>query len=393
MKSDDDNTFSEDTWLTHAGRDPDAYFGIVNPPIARASTILYPNLEAFENPDHRYRYAREGSPISDAFETTMAKLEGGFGAVTSPSGLTALTMTLQAFTKAGDHILICDSVYPPMRFYARDMLSKFGIEVEFYDPQIGGAIERLIRPNTALIHMESPGSATFEVQDIPAITAVAKKHGVVTMADNSWGSGILFKPLSHGVDISVLACTKYIGGHADVNLGVAIARNEAVYKRLRASAKHLGMCAAPEDLYLALRGLRSLKLRMAKNEENATAVIEFLKTRDEIQQIFYPALESHPGHDIWKRDCCGAGGLLSILLKPAPKKAVHQFVDGLKLFPIGASWGGYESLAYPQFMKSIRSAVPWERDGFMLRLQIGFEDPFDLIADLKAGLERLNAPD
>lgn len=383
--------YREDTKLMHLGRAPEEYFGLVNPPIGRASTILYPSLDAYEDPAHKYRYARLGTPISDKFEQAMSEIEGGFAAISGPSGMAVISTALLGFLKAGDHLLVSDAIYPPTRTFCNSVLQRFGIEVEYYDPQIGSGIGGLIKDNTAVIYMESPGSATFDIIDVPAIVEEAKKKGVVTMLDNSWSGGILFKPLSHGVNIALQSITKYIGGHSDVNLGVAVADTEEHYKTLKKAMWDLGVMAAAEDYSLALRGLRTVKLRLKQNAENAMKVAQFLQGRDEVKRVYYPALESHANHDLWKRDFSGANGVLGVLLKDAPKAAVKAFVESLELFPIGSSWGGYESLLQPQYMKQYRSAAPWEENGFFLRLQIGLEDPEDLIADLEQGFERLRA--
>jgi cystathionine beta-lyase len=384
-------TLKEDTKLVHSGRDPADYHGIVNPPVARGSTILYPSLSAYDDPDHRYRYGRMGNPMSEAFETAMADLEGGAGAVSAPSGLAALTVALLAFLKAGDHLLMVDSVYPPTREFCDRLLARFGVETEYYDPLIGAGIAGLIRENTSAIYMESPGSATFEIQDVPAIVEAARARGAVTMIDNTWAAGVAFKPLSRGVDISLQAATKYIGGHSDVNLGFAAARTEAQVKKLRTCALDLGVCAAPEDMSLALRGLRTLKLRLRQSAENALEVASWLSAREDVRRVYHPALPGDPNHALWRRDFTGSNGLVSVLLPPSDTRAVEAFVDGLKLFPVGSSWGGYESLLQPQNLKTCRSACPWNEEGALLRLQVGLEDPQDLIADLERAFARLHA--
>ncbi len=400
MSNDHNNKFKGEgyalqTRLTHMGRDPEAYFGVVNPPIIRTSTILYPSLAAYNDPDTEFRYARMGNPLSVAFETSIAELEGGYNAVSTCSGLGAISLSLLSFLSAGDHILVVDSNYPPMRSFCDQTLSRYGVEVEYYDPMIGAGIADLVRDNTAVIYMESPGSATFEVQDVPAIVAVAKNNDIVTVIDNSWASGYLYHPLSFGVDVSVISCTKYIGGHGDINLGAVIAADEELYAKLKETALNIGVCAGMEDLYGALRGMRTLGVRMKQNAENAVAVMDFLQTRDEVQKIYYPALPDHAGHDVWKRDFMGANGVFSILLQPCSKAVLHGFVDALKLFPVGSSWGGYESLLQPQYMGGCRTAVPWSGDisseGMLLRLQVGLEDPKDLIADFEQAFVCFNA--
>ncbi|MCB1591490.1 MAG: cystathionine beta-lyase [Alphaproteobacteria bacterium] len=378
------------TKLMHAGRNPDAFFGLANLPVGRCSTIMYPSLEAYENPNHKFRYGRTGNPVSEAFELAMAELEGGYNAITGPSGLAAITTAVLAFVKAGDHVLFCDSIYPPTRIFCDNTLTRMGVEVEYYDPLIGKGIEKKIRRNTSLIYMESPGSATFEIQDVPAIASIAKKRGIVTMLDNSWSGGLLFRPIEHGVNIAIQSATKYVGGHSDISLGVAVADTQKNYRTLKRGALHLGTCAAPDELWLALRGLRTMPVRMKQNAQNALKVAQWLEKRPEIKRVYYPALKNDPNHKLWKRDFSGANGLIAILLKEAPKKAVSQFVNNLNLFPIGSSWGGYESLLQPQALENCRSAVPWTERGACLRLQIGLEDPEDLIADLQQAFERFN---
>lgn len=383
--------YKEETKLVHLGRDPQAYYGVANLPVSRVSTIMYPSLAAYEDKNHKFRYGRVGNPMSEAFETAMAEIEGGYHAITASSGLAAITTTLQAFLSTGDHILLSDSIYPPTRIFCDDVLKRMGIEIEYYDPKIGTKISKKIRGNTSVIYMESPGSATFDILDVPAIVEVAKKRGIKTILDNSWSGGILFKPILHGVNISVQSATKYVGGHSDVSLGVSVADTEENYKVLKRCAVNLGTCAGADELWLALRGLRTIGVRIKQNAENAMKVALWLKEQKEIDKVFYPALPDDPNHSLWKRDFIGANGLITIILKPSSKNAVEEFVDGLKLFPIGSSWGGYESLLQPQYLKTCRSAVPWKEEGACLRLQIGLENPEDLIEDLRLGLERFSS--
>ena len=386
-----DKDFKLNTKMMHWGRDPSAYYGLVNPPIARTSTILYPNLAAYEDPNHRYRYGRMGNPMSDAFETAMAELEGGYKAVATQSGLSAITLALLALLKGGDHILMADTVYPPLRDFCGNVLKRMGVDVEYYDPCLGGGIENLIKPETTVIYLESPGSGTFEVQDMPAIAAVAKKHDIKTIADNTWAAGVLCNPIKLGVNYALQSATKYIGGHSDINLGFVVADTAENFLPIRKTAWDMGVTAAAEDMYLALRGLRTLTNRMKQNEKSLYQVLDFLEDRQEIEKIYCPALESHSTHDIWKRDFKGVNGLLSILLKPYPKEKVHKFIDSLTLFPIGSSWGGYESLCQPQFLQHYRSAVPWKEEGYLFRFQIGLEDPEDLMADFEQAFKVLSA--
>ncbi|HBR68817.1 MAG TPA: cystathionine beta-lyase [Rhodospirillaceae bacterium] len=381
--------YREATELVHLGIAPEEYFGIPNPPIVRTSTILYPSVEAYRNPDHKYRYGRLGTPLSDRFEKAMTELEEGFGTVSTGSGVSALTLALMSFVKSGDHILVTDSVYPPTRDLCERYLKNFGIETEYYDPLIGGGISSLIRDNTSVIFLESPGSSTFEMQDVPAIAAAAKKRGVITIIDNTWAAGLRFKPIQHGVNISMQAATKYIGGHSDVNLGFLVADNEEHYKAIKKTAVDMGLCAAPEDLYLAIRGLHTLKLRMDKAQESAMTVAKWLQGRKEIQRVLFPALPDDPGHTILKRDFTGACGVFGIVLQPASNETVTKFIESLELFPIGSSWGGYESLIRPEYVRKYRTAVPWAEKGALLRLQIGLEDPQDLIEDLEQGFGKI----
>ena len=288
----------ENTKLVHAGRDPEAYYGVVNPPIVRTSTILYPSLAAYEDPDHKYRYAPYGTPLSDKFPTAMAELEGGFDGIATPCGLSAITTTLLSFLKAGDHLLVSDILYQPAHDFCKTHLPRFGIEVQFFNPLIGKGIEKLVQKNTTLIYMESPGSATFEITDVPAITTVAKKHGITTMLDNSWSGGMLYKPLAQGVNIAVQSATKYVGGHSDITLGVIVTDTAKNYKIVKTTAKALGVCPGSEELYLALRGLRTMKLRLQQNAANALVIAKWLEKRKEVQRVYHAALSSDSGSAI-----------------------------------------------------------------------------------------------
>ena len=393
-KSKSKSKFAIDTKLMHLGRNPDDYFGVANLPVSRASTIMYPSLEAYDDPHHKFRYARMGSPMSEAFESAVTEMEGGYNAVCAPSGLSAITTTLLAFVKSGDHILVADSIYPPTRIFCDDVLVRMGVEVEYYDSLVGADIARLFRDNTSLVYMESPGSATYEIQDVRAITAQAAKsnNNILTVLDNSWASSMLFKPIEHGVNISVLSATKYISGHSDISLGVAVADNAKNYNRLKRGAVNLGTCAGADDLWLALRGLRTISVRMKQNAKNALEVANWLQQqKDVIKRVYHPALPGDSNHELWKRDFSGSNGLITILMREAPQKAVSEFVNSLELFPIGSSWGGYESLLQPQHMESCRTAVPWTEKGACLRVQIGLEDPQDLINDLALGLDRFRS--
>ena len=380
--------YQKETQLMHAGRKPEDYFGVVNPPISRTSTILYDNYAAYLDPNTKYRYGRINNPLSQSFEEAVAELEGGYHAISTSSGLAAITTTLLAFLKAGDHLLIVDSCYPPARSFVKKQLRSFGVDVEFYDPLIGGGIADLIKDNTSMIYMETPGSATFDVQDVPAIVKAAKEKGVMTVADNTYSAGILFRPLEHGVDIAVQSAAKYMGGHSDLNLGLSVAATQEHYKKLKSCAVNMGACAGAEDLYLAMRGLRTVQMRLDYVQKNLAFILKWFNNRPEVQKIYCPCVEGSPGHEVWRRDFSGANGLFSVLFKPEySQDSVAHFVDSLELFPIGSSWGGYESLIQPQDMKSSREN--WREDGVLIRFQIGHENPQDLINDLERAIEHL----
>ncbi len=385
-----DENWEKETKLMHTGRKPEDYFGVVNPPICRTSTILYKDYAAYADPNTKFRYGRVNNPLSCAFEEAIAELEGGYNAITASSGFNAISTVFFSFLKTGDHVLIVDSCYPPTRFFANAQLKNLGIEVEYYDPMIGEGIKELIRDNTTMIYLESPGSASFEVQDAPAIVKQAKERGILTVMDNTYSGGILFRPLERGVDVSVQSAAKYIGGHSDVNLGVAVAADEATFKKLKSAAINIGVCAGAEDLYLAMRGLRTIEMRLKQAQANMSEVLDWFKNRGEVQELFSPTIETAHGHDIWKRDFSGANGVFGVLFDEKYTDAdIGRFVDALTLVPVGSSWGGYESLIQPQDMHAYRSN--WTKKGVFLRFQIGFENPSDLIADLEKGIKNLKS--
>ncbi|MCW5699561.1 MAG: cystathionine beta-lyase [Rhodospirillales bacterium] len=383
-----------DTLLTGVGRDPFANHGIVNPPVYHASTIVYPTLAALEDADRTpyqgTRYGRRGTPTTFALEEAVAALEGGYRSIAMPSGLSAITTALLAFLKQGDHALVTDSVYFPTRRFCDTVLAGLGIEVTYFDPLAD--IAPHVRANTRVVFMESPGSLTYEVQDVAAATATARKHGIVSILDNTWSAGVTFKPFAHGIDVSVQAATKYIVGHSDVMLGL-ITTTEDTFVQAKRTTALLGTAAGPDDCYLALRGLRTLGVRLARHDETATKVVEWLKTRPEVIAVLHPALPDAPGHNIWKRDFSGANGLLSIVLQPCGKAALAAMLDGYRLFAMGYSWGGYESLVVPFNPRHARTTTRWPHEGPCIRLHCGIEDPDDLIADLADGFSRLNAAD
>lgn len=380
----------EDTKLTHAGRHPHDHGGAVNTPVYHTSTVLYKDLDTFDRRAQKMVYGRRGTPTTFTLEEAICALEQADGALICPSGLSAITTTILALVKSGDHVLITDSTYFPTRKFSGGMLEKIGVEVEYYDPLIGDGIGALIRDNTSLIWLESPGSQTFEVQDVPAIAAAARARGVLTAIDNTWSGGYFFKPLTHGVDVSIQAATKYIVGHSDAMLGV-IACNAATYETVRTTFDMLGNCAGPDDVYLGTRGLRTLGVRMRQHHKNALIVAEWLQTRPEVTRIMCPALPQDPGHALWQRDFTGASGLFGFVIDCDDRAAFAKMTDGFSLFGMGASWGGYESLFLPTAPEKMRSATSWDVPGQAVRVHIGLEDPDDLITDLAAGFDRLNA--
>ena len=378
----------KDTILAHAGRDPARYQGMVNTPVFRASTILNEDLASYEAPrDEDYRritYGRHGTPTTRALEDAVAELEGGHHAVALPSGLAAIVAALCAYVKAGDHLLVVDSVYGPARNFCNARLKPAGVEVEYYDPLIGSGIAKLIRPNTRAVFCESPGSLTFEVQDIPAIARAAHEKNVAVLADTTWGTPYFFRSFERGVDVSIHAATKYICGHSDVMMGL-IVTNEKHWRTVRKAVADYAYSASPDDCYLALRGMRTLGVRLEHQMKSAVKVAAWLKSRPEVADVLYPALETHPGHAVWKRDFSGAGALFSFVLRPETSRRAAALVDALELFGIGSSWGGYESLAILAHPERYRSATKWAPGGETVRLHIGLEDSDDLIGDLERG--------
>ncbi len=386
----------QDTTIVTAGRDPESNHGVVNPPVYHTSTILNPSMATMKEKGARREkgesvtmYGRIGHPTSLAFEEAMAEVEGGYRAFAFPSGLAAIAAAITAYVSAGDHILVSDSAYRPTRSYCDGVMKRFGVETTYYDPLIGAGIADLIRPNTKIVYVEAPGSHTFEMQDIPAIAAAAHKAGAMVLMDNTWASPLFFRPFEHGVDVSIHAATKYIVGHSDAMLGV-VTTNEAAWQPLRQTAQAMGQCVGPDDIYLGLRGLRTLGVRLRQHMVNALDVAAWLETRPEVDRVLHPGLPSHPGHAIWKRDFLGASGLFSIVLREGySDDDLARMIDGLELFGLGASWGGYESLVIHQKPEQFRTATQWSGPGLLVRLHIGLEDPEDLKADLQSGLERL----
>ncbi len=388
----DNDTRRDDTTLVHAGSHPDQQFGAVNPPVYHVSTVTFPTVAALEQAterrfDSRLYYGRYGTPTTFALEEAVAELEGGVRSVATSSGLAAVCATLCAFLKAGDHLLMVDTVYGPTRKFCDSVLRNFGVETTYYDPAIGAGIAGLIRPNTRLVFLESPGSLTFEIQDVPAIADAAHAAGAVVAMDNTWGTPLYFKPFRHGVDISVQAATKYIVGHADAMLGMVTTAREDHWNRVKNTVVAFGYSAGADECYLGLRGLRTLAVRLERHQRTGLALAEWLAGRPEVVQVLHPALPSDPGHALWRRDFTGACGLFGLILKPVEKHAVAAMLDGMTLFAMGYSWGGYESLILPAEIH--RTATAWNPPGPVLRLHAGLEAVEDLKADLDAGLARL----
>lgn len=381
----------DNTRLAHLGHDPMSYHGFVNPPVVHASTVLFPDCKTMETRGQKYTYGTRGTPTTDALCDALNALEGSAGTILVPSGLAAITVPFLAFLSAGDHALIVDSVYEPCRHFCDTMLTRLGVEIEYYDPLIGAGIEVLIRPNTKLVHTEAPGSNTFEMQDIRAIADAAHRHDCVVTMDNTWATPLYFRPLDFGVDISMHATTKYPAGHSDILMGSASA-NEKHWPRLQEAQVTLGTCGTPDDSYQVLRGLRTMGVRLAHHQKSALDIARFLEGRDDVARVLHPALESFPGHAVWKRDFKGATGVFSIVLKVDHeddfKRKAHAFLDALSLFGLGYSWGGYESLAVHVNLKD-RTICKAPSEGPVIRLQIGLEDIADLKADLENGFSAM----
>lgn len=381
----------EKTRLVLAGRDPADSYGFVNPPIVRGSTVIYPNMEDFLARKARYTYGTQGNPTIDALVAALNTMEGGAGVVVCPSGLLACTLPLIATLKAGDHLLVTDSVYRPTRHFCDKMLPRMGVEVSYYDPAAGAEIASLFKPNTRAVWTEAPGSQTFEMQDIPAIVAAAHARDILVIMDNTWATPLFFDSHKFGVDLTIQAGTKYYAGHSDVLIGTISARTPELYKQLREAWELLGVIIAPEDAFLTLRGIRTMHVRLKEQMPAGIEMANWFAARPEVARVMHPALPDDPGHAIWKRDFTGASSLFAIELKPVAQKAVGAMLDGLTLFGMGASWGGYESLALPFDCRGYRTATEPPFTGPTIRFHIGLEDLEDLKADLDAGFARLKA--
>ena len=384
----------QDTTIVTTGIYPAANHGAVNAPVYHASTIIFPSLAAQEEASHdplnHITYGRSGTPTQQALENTMSQLEGAHRTVAVPSGLAAITGAIIGFVSAGDHMLVTDSAYGPTRRFALNILKRFGVETTFFDPMMGAEVERLVQPNTKLFYVEAPGSLTFEVQDIPAIAKVAHAHGAIVVADNTWATPLYCQPLKLGADIVVHAGTKYVVGHSDAMMGLICCATPEQYATVKNHSAMLGFHAAPDDCYLALRGLRTLAVRLRRHEHSALEIAKWLKTRPEVAQVLHPALSDCPGHEIWQRDFTGSSGLFAFVLRDGyPKHAIAAMVDHMKLFGIGYSWGGYESLMIHAHPEVFRTATPWSKDKTTIRVHIGLDDVDDIKADLAAGFERM----
>lgn len=386
------------TRLAQRGRHAAARPGTVNLPVERASTVTFASIAEMDEAQRRFdagevvpTYGIVNMPLRAAFEELMVEVEGGHRAATFPSGLAAVAAAILACVKSGDHVLVTDSCYGPTRRFCDHTLARFGVETTYFDPLAGEGIEALMRPNTSLVYLESPGSLTFEVHDFPAIARVAHARGTAVIHDNTWATGVFFRSFDHGADLVVQAATKYPAGHSDVLLGAVVA-NEAWWPRLRDASRDLGQTASPDDLFLALRGMRTLDARLRQHEKGALEIARALRGHPAVRRVLHPGLEDDPGHALWKRDFLGSTGLFGVELQPCPREQVTRFIEELECFALGYSWGGYESLVCPANVRHhARRSRPWT-GGPLVRLHIGLEDPQDLLADLHRALDGMKSP-
>ena len=387
------NKYKNDTKIILSGKSQKSKSSFVNSPIYKGSTVLFKTVEDMNKSMKRKNtqtlaYGRFGSPSTFEFEKAIAEIDEGYSAVATSSGTAAIVASLLAVLKTGDHILITDSVYGVTKNLAKGLLNNMGITTTFYKPDIGKEINRLIKKNTKVIFIESPGSLTFEIQNVPMLVEIAKKNNLITIMDNTWATPLFFKPFYNGIDISIQSATKYIVGHSDAMLGV-ITTNKNYTKCVREAAHNMGSCPSPEDIYLGIRGLKTLSIRLQKHQQSASKVIEWLKTQDVTDTILYPAIPDNPGYKIWKRDFLGASGLFGIKLKNTKTSLVNKMLNNLKLFNMGYSWGGYESLILPIQPEKLRETYKWKNNYGTLRIHVGLEDPDDLINDLKDNINIL----
>ena len=389
---------SKTTKLITAGRDKKWTNGVVNPPVQRASTVVFNTVEekrkaTVNRANKTLFYGRRGTTTHFAFQDAMVEVEGGAGCALYPCGTAAISNAILSFVETGDHILMVDTCYEPTRDFCDTIMKKMGVETTYYEPTIGEGIQDLIKPNTKVLFTESPGSVTMEVQDVPTLARIAHEHDIIVMLDNTWAAGVNFSPFDFGVDISIQAATKYIVGHSDVMLGTAVA-NEKCWDQLREQSYLMGQCVSPDDAYLGLRGIRTLDVRLRQHAESSLKVAKWLETRPEVDHVRHAALESCPGHEFFKRDFTGGNGLFSFVLKNSNPQATTALLDGMTHFSMGYSWGGFESLILanePSSFNSLRTVANPNFEGTLIRVHIGLEDVDDLIADLEAGLERYNA--
>ncbi|HEV3156517.1 MAG TPA: cystathionine beta-lyase [Candidatus Baltobacteraceae bacterium] len=393
----DSSDFLIDTKLAHLGRPAIHGRGVINMPPQRGSTVLFDSLAeldratARKNMPSELYYGAVGTQTTHAFEEAMAELEGGYAGVAVGTGLAACAIAIHAFVRQGDHVLVTDSVYDPTRNFCDTILAAMGVETTYFNPTIGEGIAELIRPNTRVVYLESPGTYTFEVQDVPAICRIAHEHGAIVALDNTWATPLYFRALEHGVDVAVYAATKYVVGHSDVLAGVLVT-TEAAYLPVRNLTYTLGHCLSPDDAYLCLRGLRTMKLRLEHQQRSALTIAQWLQAQPDVLRVLYPALSDDPGHVLWKRDFHGAASLFAFLLPASPHLALAALIDDMELFGLGYSWGGFTSLIEPVALSKLskkRAAAPWDAaQGSLIRLHIGLEDVADLQRDLAAGLDR-----
>lgn len=386
------------TKFVTAGRDKKWTNGVVNPPVQRASTVVFNTVAEQQNAivnraNKTLFYGRRGTNTHFALQDAMVEVEGGAGCALYPCGTAAISNAILSFVETGDHILMVDTCYEPTRDFCNKIMAKMGVETTYFDPTIGAEIRDLIQPNTKVLFLESPGSITMEVQDVPTLSRIAHEQDIVVMLDNTWAAGVNFSPFDFGVDISIQAATKYIVGHSDVMLGTAVA-NEKHWPQLREQSYLMGQCVSADDAYLGLRGIRTLDVRLRQHAENSLKVAQWLQSRPEVDHVRHPALETCPGHEFFLRDFTGGNGLFSVVLKSSYPKATTALLDGMKHFSMGYSWGGFESLILanePASFNHLRTVAHPHFEGTLIRLHIGLEDVNDLIADLEQGLARYNA--